>query len=390
MPLGSWPMGNRALAKGAPSEARASPGLPAACWVTISSALCVLLASNVCRSQATPVLALQWDAPANCPQSDAVQDRIRALVGDGEVRPELLRAEGRITRNGDKYRLVLIVRSGLSAGFRALESESCEHLTGAVAVGLGLLVRRARTASAPLTSEALGTPPLADTGEAAAPRPDDRKLNPSADGAPNAPPATQSDTTASPSTPHTSKQRPLAPAGRVASSPRNFRILLRGPSVELGLVSLPGVSTGYSMGVGAKFVTWEALFSGAYFPRRSVEDQAPSPGVDVTRYRVQFDLCREWRSGMLAGGPCFQTGFTDVVATGTGSGLVSVESSVLIWSAGVTLDAKLYLASCFGLLLTTSGELQTPRPRFVNKEIGELYRFPLIGLKFGLGSEWLF
>jgi len=360
-------------------------------WAKIAGALVTLAVSQVSVAQSSPVLELRWDAPRQCPTADAVQDRIRTLVGGAEVRREQLRAEGQIIQSGDKFHLTLIVRSGSAVGVRMLESDSCDHLTGAVAVGLGLLVRRARTTSTPLTSEALGAPPT----QAGEPR-EERRPSEEARDAPSpsdtgaaAPSAPPNDVVpAAPTTPR-SPPSPM-PTRDTAGSTRKLKVLVRAPSVEIGTGSLPGLSTGYALGAGVRYEAWQAFLTGVYWPRRTVESQWPGFGVDVTRYAVELDGCRVWRSGPFEWAPCVHAGLTNIVAGGTGKGFHSMQTSASVVSAGATLDTKLHLASWAALYLAATGELQTSRARFVNKEIGELYRSPILGLKFGLGSEWLF
>jgi len=360
-------------------------------WAKTAGSLAALLTTHASRAQVAPVLELRWDAPPQCPTGDAVQDRIRTLVGGMVVRRDQLRAEGRIIQSGEKFHLTLIVRSGSAAGVRMLESDSCDHLTGAAAVGLGLLVRRARTATTPLTSDALGSPP-SETGELSEGPPPTEISQ----GAP-APAATNMATRPTPR----KSEAAGAPAGALppptstpevdtAESPRKLKVLLRAPSVEFGIGSLPGLSTGYALGAGAKYENWRAFVTGVYWPRHSVESQWPAFGVDVTRYAVEFDACRGWYSGSFEWAPCLHAGLTHLVAGGTGEGVLSVKSTTSVFSAGATLDTKLRLASWAALFLSVTGELHTSRPIFVNKEIGELYRSQVLGLKFGLGSEWLF
>ncbi len=364
-------------------EPRACPG-PMKVFVAASVATSILFASARGGAQPTPVLELHWEAPSQCPQNEAVQERIRALVGGAEVRPELLRAEGRIAQSGDKFRLLLIVRSGAAAGIRTLESDSCDDLTGAAAVGLGLLVRRARTATAPLTSEALGS---SVAGEPQAPPTVPQDDAPSSRGGAGAQlPAETHVAEAAPAA--VPSMRPAKPSRAVVASGR--ALMLRLPAVVLDVLTLPGISTGYALGAGARVSTWQVLVTLAYFPRRSVGNHWPAPGANVTRYALHGDGCREWRYRAFEWGPCFHAGVSRVVASGTGQGLTSVESTALVWSAGAALDAKAYLAPWLAAFITASGEFQTPRPRLVNEEIGELYRFPLVGLRFVLGSEWLF
>ena len=359
--------------------------------VRVGSALSVLVATRMAFSQSSPVLDLHWDAPSQCPQGGAVQSRIRALVGGTEVRSDQLRAEGRIIQSGDKFHLTLIVRSGSAAGVRVLESDSCDHLTGAAAVGLGLLVRRARTASTPLTSEALGAPSTESSKPGEGPLPTE-----DGHGAPS-PRDTNSDT--SPTRGQDIAQAP--PAAGLASlnstaasdpttSGRKFKVLLRAPSVEFGIGSLPGLSTGYALGAGVQYQVWHAFMSGVYFPRHTIESQWPRFGVDVTRYSVELNGCRAWHSGAFEWAPCIHAGLTDIIARGTGEGILSVRSTAMVWSAGAMLASKLHLAPWAAFFLAVKGDLRASRPRFVNEELGELYRFPILGLEFGLGIEWLF
>lgn len=350
-------------------------------------ALAALTANQVGLGQNPSVLELHWDAPSQCPQSDVLQERIRALVGSTEVRPEQLRAEGRITRIEDKYHLVMLVRSGSAVGIRELDSDSCDHLTGAAAVALGLLVRRARSAATPLSSEVLGAPPQ-ETGEPSADRPptdeSHNALSPSnVDAGPQ--PGPQNNATRAP--PAVAHQPPTSNA---AGSTRKLKGLLRAPSVEIGLGSLPGLSAGYAIGAGVSYEAWQAVLTGVLWPQRTVHSQWPGFGVEVTRYSLALDGCRAWRSGRLEWAPCVHTGLVKIVASGTGPGILPVKSNTSVWSAGASFETKLRFAPWVALLLAVTGELQTTRPRLVTKEIGEIYRFPIVGLKFGLGSEWLF
>jgi len=371
-------------------KARALVGSFAPTWLAAGSAVSVLAASSVALSQTSPVLKLQWDAPSQCPQVDAVQSRIRELVGSTGVSPEQLRAEGRIIRSGDKFRLTLIVRSGAAAGVRELESDSCEHLTGAAAIGLGLLVRRARTATAPLTSETLGAP--TESGDPSGERlsaEESHGAPPPSDVDAGGPPTSHDDKATTASAASLPSPTP-APALDTPASTRKLKVLLRAPSVEFGIGTLPGLTTGYALGAGAKYEEWQAFLTAGYWPRHTVESQWPQFGVDLTRYSVELDGCHAWRSRAFEWSPCLHAGFMNVVASGTGQGILSVRSTSSVWSAGATLDTKLHVTPWAAIFLAVGGEIKTSRPRFVNKEIGELYRFPSLGLKFGLGTEWLF
>ncbi|HEY3495330.1 MAG TPA: hypothetical protein VGK73_11615, partial [Polyangiaceae bacterium] len=98
-----------------------------------------LLASFVAPAQER--LELVWSAPANCPQSAVVRERLRALLGESGRHTAGLRAEGRIERTEGRYRLTLTVRDATGVRHRSIESDSCADLGGAAAVALGLLLR---------------------------------------------------------------------------------------------------------------------------------------------------------------------------------------------------------------------------------------------------------
>jgi hypothetical protein len=368
-------------------RARSGRGLPI--WVATSCALAVLTTSEVSLSQSPPILELRWDAPSQCPQGGSVQDRIRALIGSTEVRPDQLRAEGQIIRSGDKYHLTLVVRSGSASGTRTLESDSCDHLAGAAAVALGLLVRLARTAETPLTSEALGAA-SPETGDPGVDRPtaEGHDAPSSSTGNAIAPATAASGKSETP--PAHGKPPPSAPVSEDAGPDRNFRVLLRAPSAEIGLGILPELSAGYAAGVGASYGGWQAVLTGGLWPRRTYSSELPEFDLVMSRSSLEFDGCRVWRLGRFEWGPCIRAGFAHVVASSTGKGIIPRSASTSMFSAGAVLGTKVYFTRWFALFLTASGELPTSRPRLVTQEVGELYRFPVATMKFGLGSEWVF
>lgn len=347
---------------------RRRAGSNASIWAVAGGALAMLTASEVTFGQSPPVLELSWDAPPQCPQGESVQDRIRALIGSTEVRPDQLRAEGQIARSGDKYRLTLVVRSGSASGTRTLESDSCDHLVGAAAVALGLLVRLARAAAVPLTSEALSAP-SAEGGEPRTNRPE---------------------TAARREPALSNKPVPSPPLSDHAGTDQNFRVLLRAPSIELGLGSLPGLSFGYAAGAGASYADWQALLTGVFWPKRTSSSELPGFDVAATRYSVSLDGCRAWHLGSFEWFPCLRAGLVHIDASSTGKGIIPLTASTSVFSAGAVLGTKLHMSRWVALFLTASGELQTYRPRLMNEGVGELYRFPLGTMKFGLGTEWVF
>ena len=342
-----------------------------------------------------PVLELRWDAPSHCPQSDAVQDRIRAMVGSTEVSTERLRAEGKVIRIGDKYRLDLLITSGSASGTRVIESDSCDHLAGAAAVALGLLVRVARINDAPLTNEDLAGPglPNQDVNRTAQRGP--KGLSGSDFNGNQAKPSNaqreQTGNGSASQKPHESKPGE-AGANQTAAQPARaaIKVRVRAPVIDAGLLNLPGLSLGYGIGLGTSYGSWQAILTGLYWPQRTVSSQWLGYGAEVTRYSADFDVCRAWQWGKFEWAPCLRGGLVHEVARGTGAGIVHSTASASVPLVGGVFTSKLYAAQWAALFFVGSVEAQTSRPRLLTEGIGEIYRYPVAALKFGLGSEWIF
>ena len=81
-------------------------------------------------------LALQWEAPAECPQIEVVRERVRAAWGDREVPPIVARAH--VVAEASQWRLVLQLAdaSGAPLGERVLVGASCDVVTDAGVLAL--------------------------------------------------------------------------------------------------------------------------------------------------------------------------------------------------------------------------------------------------------------
>ncbi|HEY3499056.1 MAG TPA: hypothetical protein VGK73_30400, partial [Polyangiaceae bacterium] len=91
---------------------------------------------------AEEAIDLAWEAPAECPRREAVQERVRELLGPALENAERPRAEGRIVQVSGRYQLTLTVYSKGEVRERTIASQSCVDLAGAAAVALGLLIRQ--------------------------------------------------------------------------------------------------------------------------------------------------------------------------------------------------------------------------------------------------------
>jgi len=98
------------------------------------------------RAVAEEQVELDWQAPPECPQRAAVQQKLRSLAGEAWRTTERVSAKGRIEKLERRYRLTLSVRDGATVKERTIESDSCVDLGGAAAVTLGLLLGRRKDA----------------------------------------------------------------------------------------------------------------------------------------------------------------------------------------------------------------------------------------------------
>src|SRR5688572_24095575 len=112
-------------------------------------ALLWALPCGVRAEDAADAVDLTWNAPADCPSSDAVLQHVRELAGPALRNAERLRASGRIVRVDGRYELTLTVYDKGKARERTMTARSCVDLAGAAGVALGLLIRQGSPASPP-------------------------------------------------------------------------------------------------------------------------------------------------------------------------------------------------------------------------------------------------
>jgi hypothetical protein len=88
------------------------------------------------RGAAASELALEWSAPAECPDRAELASRVSRLVG-GLTKTNLT-AVTEVTRSAGVYRARLRVTSSAGLGERVLENASCEILAGSIALVIAL------------------------------------------------------------------------------------------------------------------------------------------------------------------------------------------------------------------------------------------------------------
>jgi hypothetical protein len=86
-----------------------------------------------------PGLQIDWQAPATCPQIEELRARVGSLVGEAADRTDL-GVTGRVSRDGEKWTLVLrLVRQG-GQDTRTLTDGECQGLAEAAAVVIAVAI----------------------------------------------------------------------------------------------------------------------------------------------------------------------------------------------------------------------------------------------------------
>jgi hypothetical protein len=70
--------------------------------------------------------------------------------------------------------------------------------------------------------------------------------------------------------------------------------------------------------------------------------------------------------------------------------LVPKLASATVPRTGVAVLLRYYMTEWAALFLTGACEIGMSRPRLVSQGFGQIYQFPYLSLKFGLGTEWIF
>jgi hypothetical protein len=109
----------------------------AARLITTALHLCfAFLWLGTARTVSAAELAIDWNAPPECPDQAELVSRVSRLLG-GVVKSNLTAATD-VTRAGDAYRARLRITSAAGFGERTLENTRCEILTDSIALVIAL------------------------------------------------------------------------------------------------------------------------------------------------------------------------------------------------------------------------------------------------------------
>lgn len=362
--------------------------------------LCVLTSAAVAHGES---FALEWQAPAPCPQQARVREQIRALVPAALADAGTLRAEGRISRVKGRFRLRLNMHFGSVNGERIIESSSCEDLAGAAAVALGLLIQSADATN----TRAADGPPSSRSSDANAGRGADpktgREAPTDAEAFPEENAVTGSRTGAGRTATSAADSKPRRPPSKnegpaelsaptesaSASRARNSFVLKAAEGV-LQVGPLPRPTFAVSVGAGLAIREFRALLGLQLALPQTVALGDAGARVELRPMALELMGCRAWSFSALEVGPCLTVALERLTAQGSGERIASRTDSAVWLSLGATATARVHVTSWFALSAGLGGKLAAARPRIRIDGVDDAEQLGPAALTLRSSAEWMF
>jgi hypothetical protein len=344
---------------------------------------------------------LEWQAPPECPQRAAVQQKLRSLAGEAWRTTERVSAKGRIERVDKRYRLTLSVRDGATVKERTIDSDSCIDLGGAAAVTLGLLLGRSPNSGEGDPARAAGTGTSADgTADGRASEtttPGGANDRSSTTGAAAATKATAaSPKPQSPKSPTADDSRAESSDASEGTSTRTWRVLVRAPLLTLDFVRLPKPSVGIGAGLGVRLAEWRLLAIGRILHDQTqwadqYPAQYPDVGIRVSRATAETWVCRGFRDASLELAPCLTVGLDHLTIRGQGPPNIARQTQKSLAALiGGSASFHVYLAEWIAIFASAGIAVATSSPTLTIQNLGEVGHVGPVQVSAGIGSEWIF
>lgn len=381
---------------------------------------------RLAAAQPVPGVEVRWVAPAGCPQVADVQARLHRLLGAGATSTggQRLVADATVAQASGRFRLSLRVRkSGEEGETRVFDSDSCESLAGAAAVTLALLVHGAPRARGALgASSPVAAPPATSPGSSPSTLPaslpamvpgSSPSTSASSASAASASPEAATSPRAAAASPFSTAPPPSAPSPTVAERPssqtldpaaareapadavshpakRRWSLVLGGPLMIVDEGVLPSWALGTGLGIGIRVDRFETLVTGAlWLTQNDGTTSTNFYGVRYTRRSGEWSSCYEWGTGAFELGPCITASLEDVVAQGTGPGVVGGPAGIPWITVGLGARARWSPRRWTAVFVRPTLVFNTSRPRFAIDALGSLYQVPLAAVGINVGCEWI-
>jgi hypothetical protein len=281
---------------------------------------------------------LTWDAPAGCPDGDAVKTDVLRLAGSWASNPHRLKAKGGIRRHAESgFSLLLATELDGESGERTLTNTSCQSLGDAAALMLALILN----------------PDLSRT---------------------------------SPAVP---SQPPPSREAKGDKHPSHLSWLLGAQGgLQAGVLQDLSSVFALSLGVASGRLSLRLLPSVTLPQEISAEG---SPGIGGRVWAGGAALLGCWATavgrGVLA--PCL--GFEVAMQKGNGRGVLQPRAETNYWSSAELAGMAGYRVSdSVTLQLSAVGLLPLHRPSLYLNDIGVVTRPAVVGFKASAGIEFAF
>jgi hypothetical protein len=369
------------------SNRRVSIAFVCGAWALVS-----WLVTCVGGAQASSGLTLHWEAPAECPQSAWVQQRLRTL--QGSTRPRRLAADGIMSHEGQLYRVRLVLRDESGTTERVLEAPSCADLAGAAVVHLALALRGEEPKSAG-TAENAAASGVSPTNEGTHQ---------------DTPDTAQPNTTSTKSPSETAKagepvkagaeQAHRAPASSVenhatgpaaAVSTRGWHLGLAAPLLVVNVGPLPEPALG--LGTMATFMTRRVQFAlggEVDLKQTLVPGFAPAYAAVVARQALNASVCYGWRRSALEFAPCVSLWLEHLRVRGEGPDVTPETANVWWVSPSADTRVRWHVLAPLSLLGGLGLRLEGAHPRISIAGLGEVVRLGPASLTGFIATEWIF
>ncbi|HEY8944270.1 MAG TPA: hypothetical protein VIM73_08405, partial [Polyangiaceae bacterium] len=303
------------------------------------------------REFSTGGIALEWEAPLDCPPRDAVLDRVRALLGSRNRHHSALQARGTIVSTASGWSLSLRTNQGDTQWERTIEASTCEEVTEVGALILALAIDPNLGLSGEADEKA------SERGQASAEKaPDAQRTSP--------PKRTQDET---------SRPSPPAPARGVEPTTdgdptwwSELQVHFRASAV-LDAGALPRPALGVELSTGLSRRHFEMALVGTFLPEvREVVTQEPSRGGDFGLLGLGARACFVQGFAPLVARACLGLEGGRMYAGGFGATGWNREATDVAWWAGrAGVSARMPLVSPLQLYAALESVIPATRPEFV-------------------------
>jgi hypothetical protein len=364
--------------------------------IALVAQLSILSWSKVLLADPLAELAIQWEAPPECPNRVALIDELRRDLEGSQVPSVALVVAARVERpRVDVWKVTIITQSAEGVSDRVVSSRTCAALLDATSLIVAMMIDP-ETAAAHARPSDDGPEGTAVPGE------------PSAATLPNAGPSGYGANAPLPPLPHPNTpardsralaQPPPADASINSTEPHPGWPLAGTIAMTSALDygSLPGVSGSLLGSLGVHYGPLRAEGSfGYWLPRDSIAEDSDIPGAggSFRKAAVLGRACADvWNPSAFTVSPCLGLGVAWFSGVANDSVPKSARATVHVAEPEIGVLATLKLTSHLALRFDLDVAVPLPRPEFgytSGTDKKYLYKAKPASVRAGMGLEWKF